>query len=150
MEGIRLRIRRNRLGTFNIKINDDRFLSAANHYRLYGLVGGRVEFLVRYERRHVNKVSWRRLGDKLQAISPAKSGATPDDIKDGLQFTVVVRSGSCGWLHNHGACPEFLRSGASEGDCRSSGHAGSLRRVEVQLIGVDDADTAILPAGSFS
>jgi hypothetical protein len=50
-------------------------------------------------------------------------------------------------VDNDGARPQFLRARAGVGYCGRSVHSGCLRRVDVQLVRMDDANAIEAPSG---
>src|SRR5208282_3828112 len=80
---------------------------------------------------------------------PAKARAAADDVDDGFQFAVVVGAGLGVGMHDDGPGPEFLRAYLGVRDGFRASHAGSLRRVGVQLTAANDAQTMNLPVRLF-
>jgi len=96
---------RRRFGAFDIEVNDNRFLAAADHDCLHRLVGPRIHLLVRYVGRNIDEVARSRLFDILQLIAPAEARPSADDVQDGFQFAMVVSAGPRRRLHNYSPRP---------------------------------------------
>ena len=58
-------------------------------------LGGCVDLLVHRVRGNENEVSWTRLSDVLQTITPWVPGGTFKHVQDGLLIAMVVRTGRC-------------------------------------------------------
>jgi hypothetical protein len=86
------------LGAFDIEIDDDGFLSAADDDGFDGLVAARVEFLLLDVGRDVDEVAGAGFVHKFEVLTPAEAGAATDDVEDGFEFAVMmgpVRASGC-------------------------------------------------------
>src|SRR4030095_1983365 len=128
-----------------VQVYHDRFLVAAHDHTGERFICVGVDFLVRHKRRYENKISRTCLRDKLKLSSPAHSRSAADDVDYAFQFPGMVRRGFGIGMNVHGAGPELIRPCHRPIDCRRPGHAGSLRRVEVEPIARNDFDTLIAP-----
>jgi len=81
-----------RLRTLEIQINHDRILTTPYHNRFTGLVGAGVDLLMRYIRRNIDEVAWSRFAAEFQMIPPSHPSPASNDVENGFQFAVVVRS----------------------------------------------------------
>ena len=82
-----------RLHRRDSQVYDDGFLIAAHDHAGQRLAGTGVDFLMRDERRHEDKIPRTGLREKLQSLSPAHPRSAADDIDDAFQFAVMVRRG---------------------------------------------------------
>src|SRR5579862_3079331 len=84
---------RRRLGTWNIQVDDDRFLAAADHHCFHRDIRVGVDFLVRHVRRNEDEVAGTGLVDEFQLLAPPESSASFDDIQHRFEISVMMRSG---------------------------------------------------------
>ena len=138
------------LGADDVQVDHDGFLTASHQDRFHWFVALGVDFLMGNVGRNVNEVAGTGFGDKFKPVAPTEAGTSPDDIKDGLQLSMVVRSGLGLRLHDHGSRPNLRGSGASVSDCRRPRHARSLRGIGIEFVRTYDADTMLLPVPSSS
>ena len=107
MEWIRLAVDGSGLGAFDIEIDDDRFLTAADDNGFDGLVAAGVEFLVRDVGRGVDEIAGAGFVDEFEVLAPAEAGAAADDVENGFEFAVMVRAGARVGMNDDGAGPSF-------------------------------------------
>ena len=81
-----------RLRTLDIEINHDRILTAPYHNGFTALVGVGIDLLMRYIGRNIDEVARSRFAAEFQMISPSHPSPASNDVEDGFQFAVVVRS----------------------------------------------------------
>src|ERR1700731_4392797 len=124
-----LSVVKSRLRAFDFQVDDDGLLPSAHDDCLHGLVGPRVNLLVRYERRHVDEISGPGLVDKLQPFAPAKTCTALNDVQNRLEFSVVVRPRFHVRLHDHRSSPKLVGAGGSARYRSRSRHARSLESV---------------------
>jgi len=135
------------LGGFDIEIDDDGFLVAADEDADEGLVRVGVNFLVGHEGWDVDEVADIGFGDVFEFFAPAHAGASTEHIDDAFEFAVVVGAGFGIGLDIDGARPEFLGAGFGVVDGGGAGHARGLGGVGIELAAADDADAVIAPVG---
>src|SRR5580700_3027869 len=114
------------LGAFEVKIHHDRVLTAAYHDGFTRLVGESVDLLMRHEGRNVDEVARSGLAAEFQPLSPPHAGLAADNVENGFELAVVVRSSLGIGLYQHRAGPEFGGSGSGVSDGGRASHAGSL------------------------
>jgi hypothetical protein len=134
-----------RLRALDLKIDYDGVLTAPYHDSLAGLVRQCVDLLVRHVWRNIDEVARAGFAFEFKMISPPHASAAANNIEDGFQVAVMVRSRLRVWLDHDGASPELARSGSSVGDGGCPCHARGLRRVGVQIAGWNDFDAVVLP-----
>jgi hypothetical protein len=78
---------------------------------------------------------------------PAHAGTAFDHEENAFQRTVMARAGLGIGTDVHRPGPQFLYTRARKVDGGFAVHAGRLRGVGVQLVGADNADAVVLPAG---
>src|SRR5262249_2931827 len=122
-----------------VESDHNRFLPAPHNHRFHRLVFSRVEFLVRNVWRNIDEVSRTCFVNKLKTIAPPKARAPTHAVYDSFEFSVLMRSGLRIRLHDYRAGPQFLRTHSRVRDGLSPSHAGSLRRVGIQLTAANDA-----------
>src|SRR5438477_557158 len=145
MNGIHPVHRLRRLDDGDVQIDDDRLLIAPHEYALKRLVDGGIDLLMRHIRRDVNEVARPSLGDVLEAITPPHSRPPFHHIDHTLERAMMVRAGLRVRLNRHRARPDLCRPGARVRDRGRERHAGRLRRVQIQLVAVDDAHAVRAP-----
>ncbi len=145
MERIGLRIDGSGFRALNIEVDHDRFLATADDDGFDGHVAISVEFLVRDVGRHVDKIARSSLIDKFEVIAPTEPGSAFDNIEDGFEFAVVMRSGFRVGMHDDGASPKFLRTHARMGNGFGACHTARLRSIGVEFAGANDANAVPLP-----
>ena len=121
-------------------------LPAAHEHAFERLVG-RVDLLVRHVGRDEDEVARARLGDILEPLAPPHPRPAVDDVDHALQGTVVMGPGLGIRVDHHGAGPQLLGAGTRRGDRRGPVHARRLRRVDVELVGVHNANAVQPPVG---
>ncbi len=149
MEGGRAAARANRLGSFEVEIDYDGVLTAADDDGFTGLVGVRVDLLVRDVWGHVNEIAGPGFTGEFQVVAPSHAGATANDVEDRFEFAVMMRPGFGVGLDDDGACPQFARARSSVGDGGCASHSGSLGSIGVQIARCDDFDAVMLPVHGF-
>src|SRR5215831_3913478 len=77
-----------RLDRFDVEINDDRLLAGTHQNAFEHLVAAGVDFLVRYIRRHVDKIARARLGGKFQLLAPSHPRPAPDHEDDAFEVSM--------------------------------------------------------------
>src|SRR5436190_14777147 len=102
---------------------------------------------MRDEGRDVDEVAGAGLGDELKLVAPAHARLAAHHVDHALYRAMMVRAGLGLGVDDDGAGPEFLGAGAGVGDGGGAIHAGGLRGVDVELVGVDDAHARVLPFG---
>jgi len=132
-----------RLRAFEVEIHHDSVLTASDDDSFTGLVSERIDLLVRYVGRNIDKVARPRFAAEFQVVSPSHTGPATNDVKDGFEFAVVMRSGLCVGLNYHRAGPQFARARSSVSDGCCASHAGSLGRVGVQIAGWNDLNAIV-------
>ena len=137
------------LGAWNVQVDDDGLLAAADDHCLYRLILASVQFLMRDVWRDVDEVSGAGFVDELEMVSPAKACAASHYIDHGFKFPVVMRAGPGIGMHNNRSRPEFLRADSGMRDGLGAVHAGRLRSVDVEFAAADDAQAVVLPVGGF-
>src|SRR5258707_383944 len=98
------------LRTFEIQVDDNGILTASYHHRLTGFIGPSVDLLMRHVRRNVDEVARSGFPAELQMIPPSHSSPAADDVENGFQLAVMVRSGLCIRLDDDCAGPQFAGS----------------------------------------
>jgi hypothetical protein len=131
----------------DVKVDHHWFLSAADDDSFYGLVFPGVKSLVRDVGRDIHEIAGAGFVDEFEAGAPAEAGASAHDVDYRLDFAVVVRASFGVGMDDHRAGPKFLCADASMGDGFGAGHAGSLRRVGVEVVGANDAQAVGFPVG---
>lgn len=131
-----------------IEVDDNRFLVASHNNAHERLVWVGVYLLVRRKRRDVNKVAGAGLGAKLQPFTPAHPCPAADYVNDTFQFPMMMGSSFSIGVDRNCAGPELICPCHSTVDRSGARHAGCLRRIEIELIAVDNANT-VLPPGWF-
>src|SRR5580704_92981 len=99
--------------------------------------------------RDVDEVSGAGFIDKLEIISPAKAGASADDVDHGFEFAVMMRSSLGVGMNDNSSGPELLRADFGVRDGFGAGHTRGLRRVGVEFAAANDAQAVIFPVGHF-
>src|SRR4051812_40862045 len=94
-----------RLRAFAIQIHNDWILTASYHYRLTAFIGPSVDLLMRHVRRNVDEVARSGFAPELQMIAPSHPSPAADDVENGFQLAVMVRSGLCIRLNYDCASP---------------------------------------------
>jgi hypothetical protein len=145
MKGVGLWVLGTRLGARNIQVDYDRLLPAAHNHGLDRMIGPCIELLVRHIRRHIDEVSGTGFINKFQTVSPAKPRAAANDIKHGLQFSMMVRACLGAGVDHHGSRPKFLCTDSSVRNGFSSRHPQGLRSVSVELSASDNSDAVVFP-----
>lgn len=95
------------------------------------LILGCIDLLMRHIRRYINKVSWSRLRDKLELLSPSHARFAADHVDDAFEVAVVVGAGFGVGVDSYGASPELLCAGAGEGYGGFAVHTWSLGGVAI-------------------
>ena len=72
MKGIGLRRGRRRIGSRNIKVDDDGFLAAAYHHGFHRFVAAGIQFLVWHVRRHIDEVARPGFVDEFEPFAQRK------------------------------------------------------------------------------
>ena len=96
---------------------------------------------MRREGGHKHKVSWTGLVYKLQVLSPPKASAPTHDVDDGLQFSMVMRTGFRVGMNDDRARPKLLCADAGIGNSLGPGHARSLRSIAVEFTAAHNAQS---------
>jgi hypothetical protein len=91
VERVGTRIPLSRLGTFDIQVHHDRFLSAADHHGFHRLIGTRIHLLMWHERRHIDEIAGSRFGDVFEMVAPTEASAAPDNVQYRFEFAMVMR-----------------------------------------------------------
>src|SRR5436190_3207177 len=102
---------------------------------------------MRDEGRDVDEVAGAGFGHEFELVAPAHARLAAHHVDHALDRAVVVGAGLCLGVDDDGAGPEFLGAGARVGDGGGAVHAGGLRGVDVELVGVDNAHARVLPFG---
>ena len=97
-------------GTWNLEVDDDRLLAAANDYGLHRLIFAGVQLLMRHVGRDIDEVSRASFIDEFQMISPAKAGAAAHDVDHGFEFPMVMGTSLRVGMYKHRSRPELLRA----------------------------------------
>ena len=98
---------RGRICFCNVKVDHNRFLSAANDHRFHRFIGARVHFLMGDPGRDIDEIAGSCFLRKLKAIAPAHSRPALDDVEDGFEFTMMMCAGTSARLDNHDAGQSF-------------------------------------------
>jgi hypothetical protein len=128
-----------------VQIDNDRILSVSHNYSLASLVWVGIDLLVRYVRWNVDKIARSGFFAELQLIAPSHSNSAFYHVKDGLQLSMMMRSGPGIWLNQHGAGPQLACSSARMRNCGGAGHARCLWRIQIKFIRVYDFDSMSRP-----
>src|SRR5215211_4603959 len=137
-----------RLDGRQVEVDDDWLLTAAYHHaRQRGIRPG-VDLLVRRERGDIDEVARSGLGRELEPLAPPHPRPSADDVDDAFQCTVVMRTGLRIWFDRDRPRPELFGAGSSGGDRGGAVHARRLRRVHIELVGVDHTHPGQPPIGS--
>jgi hypothetical protein len=131
----------------NVEIDYDRLLAAAYQHARQRLVVVGVDFLMRHIRGHVNEVARPGFSHEFQRVAPAHACSAAHHVDHALHRAVVMRSGFCFGMDHDGPRPELFGARARMRDRRRTVHSGRLRRVDVELVAVDDAYAVVLPFG---
>src|SRR5215472_18087991 len=67
---------------FDVQVYDYGFVVAAHQNALEHLVSGRIDFLVRNVRRHIDKVAWAGFRDIFETFAPAHAGPSANHVDD--------------------------------------------------------------------
>src|ERR1700733_2210556 len=134
-----------RFGTREVEIYHYGVLTASNHHSFTGFVGKSVYLLVRHEWRNINEVTRPGFTAEFEVVSPAHASLPANDVENGFELAVVMRSRFCVGLDYHRAGPQFTCSRSRVRNGRRPGHTRSLGRVRVQLPRWNDFDAVILP-----
>src|SRR6267143_3554028 len=102
---------------------------------------------MRDEGRDVDEVAGAGFGDEFELVAPAHTRLAAHYVDHALDRAVMMRAGLGLGVDDDGAGPEFLGAGAGVGDGGGAVHARSLRGVDVELVGMDDAHAVVLPLG---
>ena len=86
------------LRAFDVKIDHDGVLSTSYHDGLAGFVGEGVDFLMRHIGWDIDEVACSGFTAEFEMVSPSHASSAANDVKDCLQFAMVMRSGPAfGW-----------------------------------------------------
>ena len=121
----------------DVEVHHHRLVVAADQDAFQGLVGAAVDFLVRHVGRDEDEIARLGLGDEFQFIAPAHAGLAAHDIDHAFQRPVVMRAGLGVGVDVDRPGPDFLSADAGFVDRGGAVHAGGLRGVGVELIGLD-------------
>jgi len=130
---------------WNIQIDHDGLLTAANDHRFHRLIFLRVEFLMWHVWRHVDEIARSGLVHKLQPISPSKTSAAAYDVNHRLDFSMMMGAGPGVWLHNDRSSPKFLGTHLRMRNSLRSRHPRRMRCVRIQLTGANNTQTVRFP-----
>jgi hypothetical protein len=139
---------RNLLGLVDrlyVEVNHDCFVVAAHKNTFERLILACINFLVRHERRHIDKIARSRLCRELKPFAPAHARLAAHYIDNAFQLAVMVRARLGVWLNAHRACPDFLRTDASKIDGGFAVHARRLGSVRIECITGDHTNAVMLP-----
>ena len=136
--------------TLQLQIDDDRFLPAADNNSFARLVGESIDFLMRHVRGNINEVTRPGFSAEFQTVSPPHACAAANDVKNGLQFPMVMRTRLGVRLHHHRTRPQLTRTRPGVSDSGSTRHSGRLWRIQVQIACCNDLDTVVLPVHSYT
>jgi Cytochrome bd terminal oxidase subunit I len=104
------------LDRLDVEVNHDCFVVAAHKNTFEWLILARINFLVRHERRHIDKIARSSLCRELKPLAPAHACLAAHHIDDAFQLAVMVRARLGVGLNAHRACPEFPRTDAGKID----------------------------------
>src|SRR5215510_12222920 len=134
-----------RLDGRNVEIDDDWFLAASNQHALERLIRAGVDFLMGNKRRHVYEIARACFGSELEVIAPTHASFASYDVDHAFKLAVMMRPGLSIWMNADGSSPELVRACSGVSDGGSAIHAGCLRRVGIELVGVNDANAIFFP-----
>ena len=92
-----------RFRTCEVEIHYDRVLTASDDDGFTGFVGESVDLLMRYERRNIDEIAWSGFTAELEVVSPPHASPAANNVKDGFELAVVMRSSLCVGLIGIGA-----------------------------------------------
>src|ERR1700704_6358772 len=93
---------------------------------------------MRHKWRHVDEVARLSLGDEFQALPPAQSRDTVDDIDHAFKIAVMVGTRLGLGIDRDCTRPEFGSPGALGCDSGTTLHAQRLRRTGIKLVRAND------------
>src|SRR5262249_51483436 len=125
----------------------DRFVVAAHHHAFERLARAGVDFLVGYERRHIDEIAWTGFGGEFQPLAPTHARLAAHHVDDALQFAVVMCPGLGVGANVHGACPNLLGADPGIVDRSLAIHAWRLWGVGIERTTRNDAHAVVLPFG---
>src|SRR5205807_862441 len=118
-----------------------------HHDHFDRLAGAGIHFLMRNIGRHIDKIAGAGFVDELEMVAPAHPRASADDIEHAFELAMVLRAGLRVRLYDDGPGPKLAGAGLGVSDGGGARHARRLRRVHVQLVGMNDADAVVFPVG---
>jgi hypothetical protein len=92
------------LRAFDVKIDDDGILTASHHNSFTGFICSGVDLLVRYVGRNIDEVSRSGFTAEFEMVSPSHTSPAANDVKDCLQFAMMVGTSLCVWLDHDRPC----------------------------------------------
>src|SRR5258708_31729229 len=97
-------------GIQRFEINNDWLLRVAHDYPSRRCIGRRIDLLVRYKRRYIDKIAGLDLLLKLHLVAPAHLTMTRYNIDNRLNLAMVMNAAGSVWSDNRYAAPYLLRT----------------------------------------
>src|SRR5262245_47052331 len=135
------------LHRLDVEVDHDRFVVAAHHHAFERLARAGVDFLVGYERRHIDEIARTSFGGEFQPLAPTHARLAAHHVDDALELAVVMCPGLGVGANVHGACPNLLGADAGIVDRSLAIHARRLRGVGIKRMPRNDAHAVVLPFG---
>src|SRR5512147_2059164 len=130
-----------------VEIHHDGLLPAATQHARERFDIARVDLLMRNVRRNEDEVARTRLGSEFETIAPFHPCATAHHVDDAFDRTVMMRPGLRFCVDDDGPGPQLLGARSCMRDRSGAVHSRRLRRVEIELIGMNDSYAMEAPTG---
>ncbi len=126
-------------------VDHHRLVVGSHQHAFEHVLGIGIDFLVRHKGWYLDEVASAGFRDIFEPVAPTHARLAANDKDYAFERTMVMHAGLGIGLDRDGAGPDLLGADTRMIDGRLPIHAGSLGRIVIELVPLDDANAVMFP-----